>query len=95
MPRDSLVLVSLEDYITPLYFQMTFVCVMHDRDFVVRAACSRDYTFVEMLVRKIQLKDQILRDLVQFNKARRDSVSRNLFRHLLTFFLPSLTISIF
>ncbi|XP_076442739.1 cilia- and flagella-associated protein 61-like [Babylonia areolata] len=42
------------------------------KNFAVRTACSKDYSSVEMLVKDIQLKNNLLQDLTQFNIARRD-----------------------
>lgn len=48
------------------------------RDFKVRPACTKDTAGVENLVRSIHLNENILKDLQQFNKARRDEVLNNL-----------------
>lgn len=42
------------------------------KDFKVRPACTKDTAGVENLVRSIHLNENILKDLHQFNKARRD-----------------------
>ncbi|KAK7506894.1 hypothetical protein BaRGS_00001745 [Batillaria attramentaria] len=43
------------------------------RNFVVRPACTSDYSSVEKLVKTIQLNENLLADLTQYNKARRDA----------------------
>ncbi|KAK2147282.1 hypothetical protein LSH36_561g01009 [Paralvinella palmiformis] len=42
------------------------------RGFKVRQACSSDYQGVEKLVKSLELNDNLLNDLQQYNKARRD-----------------------
>ena len=44
------------------------------RDFTVRPACTKDYSGVETLVQTINLHENLLKDLSQYNKARRDEV---------------------
>lgn len=44
----------------------------------MRPACTKDTAGVENLVRSIHLNENILKDLHQFNKARRDEVLNNL-----------------
>ena len=45
------------------------------RNFIVRPACSKDCAGVEELVCSLDMNENLLRDLKQFNKARRDDVS--------------------
>ena len=47
-----------------------YVCA---RDMVVRKACTSDYPNVEKLVRTLDLNENLLADMTQFNKARRDA----------------------
>lgn len=49
------------------------------RNFKVRTACTSDYKDVESLVQTIDLHENLLADLAQFNKAKRDPVSANVF----------------
>ena len=42
---------------------------------MVRPACSKDYGGVEKLVCTLDMNENLLRDLKQYNKARRDNVS--------------------
>ena len=53
---------------------MTGGCVF--RDFKVRPACTSDFQGVETLVNTLDLHENLLQDLKQFNKTRRDDVSR-------------------
>ncbi len=41
----------------------------------MRPACSKDYEGVENLVKTLDLSENLLADLQQYNKARRDDVS--------------------
>lgn len=45
------------------------------RRFLVREASTKDYADVEKLVKTLDLSENLLRDLKQFNKAKRDDVS--------------------
>lgn len=48
--------------------------VFNFRNFTVRRACTADYEGVEKLVKTIDLHENLLNDLQEFNKARRDQV---------------------
>lgn len=48
-------------------------CITH-RDFTVRPAEVKDYGGVEKLTKTILLHDNLLKDVTQFNKAKRDDV---------------------
>ena len=50
------------------------LCYYYFRDFTVRPACKKDYPGVEKLVQTIHLHENLLKDLSQYNKARRDEV---------------------
>ena len=54
---------------------MMLTRVYHYRNFVVRAARESDAGGVETLVSTLDLHENLLADLKQFNKARRDNVS--------------------
>lgn len=45
------------------------------RDFHVRPACTKDVNGIEQLVKTIDQNDNLIKDIKQFNKARRDDVS--------------------
>lgn len=46
------------------------------RDFTVRLAQKSDYDGVEKLTKSIDLHDNLLKDLTQYNKAKRDDVRK-------------------
>ncbi|KAK3611320.1 hypothetical protein CHS0354_029969 [Potamilus streckersoni] len=43
------------------------------KDFMVRPACTNDYSGVEKLVKNVDLHENLLKDLQQYNRARRDN----------------------
>jgi len=44
------------------------------RDFHVRPVCSKDLAGIEQLVKTIDLNENLIKDIKQFNKVRRDEV---------------------